>query len=70
MLNDNFTLTKRHLGLLMIVGGATLFVATLAVDLVRDQTGGFGTLQTLGMLFGAVSVLIGVTLLPLGDRPA
>ena len=70
MLDDDFTLTKRQLGLLMIAGGVALFVVTFAADLVRDQTGGFDTLQILGMLFGTASVLIGVTLLPLGDRPA
>ena len=70
MLDDDFTLTKRQLGLLMIAGGVALFVVTFAADLVRDQTGGFGTLQILGMLFGTASVLIGVTLLPLGDHPA
>ncbi len=70
MLDDDFTLTKRQLGLIMIIGGAALTVLMVAADVVRDQPGGFGTLQTLGVLIGVVSVVIGATLLPLGDRPA
>jgi hypothetical protein len=68
VLSADFTVTKRHLGVLLMAGGTALLAASVLVDLVRS--GGFGTLQTLGVLLGTLSVIVGLTLWPLGDQPA
>lgn len=64
-------LTKRQLGLLLIIAGLAGLAAVLAIDLLdAGREGGLGPAQLLaagGMLLVA---LVGVTLLPLGDRPA
>jgi hypothetical protein len=69
-LSDEFTLTKRHLGVLLLAGGVMLLAAAVLAEFVRSGPGGIGTVQQLSLLIGALSVLAGITLLPLGDRPA
>jgi len=64
------TLSKRQLGWLLIAAGALLLIGTLAADQLRDATGTFGTTQQLATAAGALSLIVGLTLLPLGDRPA
>ncbi|MBN2303734.1 MAG: hypothetical protein JXQ72_04620 [Anaerolineae bacterium] len=64
----DFTITKRHLGLLLIAAGLLAALAMVGAQVI--QSGGFGALQTMGAALGAVSVLVGLTLLPLGNRPA
>jgi hypothetical protein len=69
-LSDTFTLTKRHLGLILLAAGIVALVGAVAVEIAHSGPVRFGTVQKLGMLVGAISVVIGLTLLPLGDRPA
>ncbi len=64
------TLTKRQLGWILIAAGAVLLIGTFAADQLRDTTGTFGTTQQLLTVAGALSLLVGLTLLPLGDGPA
>ncbi|MBN1562371.1 MAG: hypothetical protein JXA10_00920 [Anaerolineae bacterium] len=68
--SDDFTCTKRQLGVLLLIGGVLLLVAAGAAEVVRHQPGGFGTMQQIAVLIGVMSVIIGATLWPLGDRPA
>ncbi len=64
-------LSKRQLGLLLIAAGMAGIVAVLAVDVLdAGREGGIGPTQRLA-LGGMISVaLVGLTLLPFGDRPA
>ncbi len=69
-LSDDFTLSKRHLGVLMIVVGVMLAWGMLALELVSSSVPGLGAMQWMGIVGGGGSVVIGVTLLPLGDQAA
>jgi len=63
--------TKRQLGLAIIMFGLLVIVATLGVDFVgAGQWGGFGPLQRIGTCFSIVAVAVGCILFRLGDRPA
>ncbi len=68
--SDEFTVTKRHLGWLLLVAGLLILAAAVMAEIVNTETSEFGTVQKLITLVGALSVLVGVTLLPLGNRPA
>lgn len=64
-------ITKRMLG----IGFILLGLLGVAVMFVRDLTGsaefeGIGPTQRLAILAGGAVVLVGLSLLPLGDRPA
>jgi len=65
--SNEFTLTKRHLGLLFLAAGLLVLASVLTAEWLH--AGGFGTVQKMGALLGAASLLIGLTLLPLGDQP-
>ena len=64
-------MTKRQLGIVFILIGlgvvAILFIADYAG---ASQFGGIGPVQKLALAAGALVAIVGVTLLPLGDRPA
>jgi hypothetical protein len=67
----DYTFTKRHLGLVMAVGGVLGFFAILAVDIIDvGREGGIGPAQRIALVSMVVSTLVGLTLLPLGDKPA
>lgn len=63
------TLTKRELGALMIAAGIALAGGMLLVELAGGKQG-VGMIQWLGVAGGAASVVLGLTLLPLGDQAA
>ena len=64
-------MTKRQLGYLLILGGVSAIVALFGVDLLEaSQFQGVGPAQRLALLVAGSVVLIGVSLLPLGDRAA
>lgn len=67
---SDWVITKRMLGGLLIGLGALTFAGSLLLDALRGNFGDFGAAQMLG-LGGSLGIcLIGVSLLPLGDRPA
>lgn len=71
MLRDDFTFTKRHLGLLLLSVGTLGFFGILAVDIVDfGREGGIGPAQQAALGLMALTALIGLSLLPLGDDPA
>lgn len=71
MFSTNFTLTKRLLGLLMLIGGVAGFAAILAIDLLSPgREGGIGPAQQIALGACVLIALIGVTLIPLGSEPA
>lgn len=71
MLSNRFTLTKRHLGLLLLIGGILGFLAILAVDILDfGREGGIGPAQRIALGGCVLMVLVGFTLIPLGDQLA
>lgn len=64
-------MTKRQLGFLLIGVGILACSAILAVEILGiGQFRGIGPTQRIALGLGGLSALLGVTLLPLGDRPA
>lgn len=64
-------LTKRQLGLLLVLGGMAGFVAILAVDLIDvGREGGIGPAQQIALALMMAVTLAGLTLIPLKDAPA
>jgi hypothetical protein len=71
MFSAHFTFSKRLLGLFMLLGGVSAFFGILAVDLIdAGREGGIGPAQQIALIAALVTSLIGLTLIPLGDRPA
>lgn len=63
--------TKRQLGLLFILLGIGAAAAMFAIDILgAGQFQGIGPAQRRALLAAAVAVMVGLFLLPLGDRPA
>ncbi|MFQ3537212.1 MAG: hypothetical protein SNJ58_15225 [Aggregatilineales bacterium] len=66
----DLVITKRMLGALLIGLGALVLVGLVLLDVLRGTFGAFGPAQLLA-LGGSLGIcLIGLSLLPLGDRPA
>jgi hypothetical protein len=64
-------LTKRQLGLLLVLGGVGLALVTLAVNLFGlGHFNGLGPAKQLALATAGAIVLFGLSLVPLGDRPA
>jgi len=64
-------ITKRQLGFIFIGLGGLALIGLLGIDLVRvGNYGGIGPMQRLGLLAAAAFLLVGLTLLPLGHKPA
>lgn len=63
--------TKRQLGLLFIVLGVGAIIAMFAVDLMgAGQFQGIGPAQRRALILAGLAILVGATLLPLGNHPA
>jgi len=64
-------MSKRQLGILFIAVGVLAIVGMFGMDLVgAGQFNGIGPAQQKGMMVSAVAIVLGLTLVPLGDRPA
>ena len=64
-------MTKKQLGFLFIALGFMAIVGSLGLDLVRaGQYQGIGPAQKQAMMAAGLVIMVGITLLPLGDRPA
>lgn len=63
--------TKRQLGWLFILLGVGAAGAGFAIDLFgAGQFQGIGPAQRQALIAAFVAIMVGVSLLPLGDRPA
>ena len=63
--------TKRQLGLLFILLGVGTAVGLFAMDLLgAGQFQGIGPAQRRALLAAGAAVLLGLSLLPLGNKPA
>lgn len=64
-------MTKRQLGYLFILAGVAGGVGFLAIDFLgAGQFQGIGPAQQLALAGAGLLLLLGLSLLPLGDRPA
>ena len=64
-------ITKRQLGIGFIIISLAAVVGSFAFDLLGGgQFQGIGPAQSIGLLAAGVLFLVGLSLLPLGDRPA
>lgn len=68
--SDRYTPSKRHIGLLCILIGVLGFIVLVSLDQITGNTvGGYGPSQRVGIGTMIGLVLLGLTLLPLGDDP-
>lgn len=65
-LAEDFTISKRQLGMLLLGIG----ILALLIALASFVAGGPRLAQLPGAAGGVVSAIVGLTLLPLGDMPA
>ncbi|MBC8170834.1 MAG: hypothetical protein H7X77_04160 [Anaerolineae bacterium] len=71
MFSNQFTLTKRQLGILLLAGGLIILIGLLALDTIfGGRDGGIGPAQRLALICAGLIALIGLSLIPLGDTPA
>jgi hypothetical protein len=64
-------MTKRGLGIIFITLGAVATIGILVIDLFgAGNFQGIGPAQRLALLGAGVAILVGISLVPLGDRPA
>ncbi|MCA9926134.1 MAG: hypothetical protein KC419_06835 [Anaerolineales bacterium] len=64
-------MTKKQLGFAFIGTGSSAIIGMFALDFIgAGQFQGIGPAQRLAMLAAGIVILIGITLLPLGDKPA
>lgn len=64
-------ITKRQLGLGFIALGTTAILLLFVRDLLgASQFQGIGPMQKIALLGAGLVILIGITLTPLGDKPA
>jgi hypothetical protein len=70
-LSDSFTISKRLLGVVLFFGGAGGFALLMLRDSLSGATdGGIGPAQQSALVLCALVALIGLTLIPLGRKPA
>lgn len=63
--------TKRLLGIIFILVGVLAIVGSIVMDLLGGgQFSGIGPAQQKAMIAAGVVIVVGITLLPLGGRPA
>ena len=64
-------MSKKQLGWTFIAIGGIGIVGLFGVDLLgASQFNGIGPTQRLGLMAAGAIILVGLTLLPLGDKPA
>ena len=70
-MNDTFVITKRMLGAGFVLAGLGAIIGMFALDLLgAGQFQGIGPAQRQAMLAAGAAILVGLTLIPLGDKPA
>jgi hypothetical protein len=68
--HGDFVMTKRLLGALFTLVGGGGAAGLLLLDGIRGGRADFGPTQAFALLVCGGLVVLGLTLLPLGDRPA
>ena len=68
MFRLNFTFTKRQLGFLLLIIGIVGFCTIIGIDVIdAGREGGVGPVQRVALLVMALTAVIGLSLIPLGD---
>jgi len=63
--------TKRQLGIIVVVLGLLVVLVVVGVDFIgAGRWSGFGPLQRVGIVLSLAAVVVGCILVRLGDRPA
>jgi hypothetical protein len=71
MLRNDFTFTKRQIGLILLIVGVLGAIGLLALDFIGGgREGGFGPAQRAGLMVMVLTALLGLSLIPLGNEPA
>ncbi len=71
MLSNDFTFSKRLLGVLLLLVGVIGFIGIFAVDVIDvGREGGIGPAQRIALGVCAALALLGLTLIPLGKAKA
>lgn len=71
ILTDRFTVSKRQLGIVLLIIGIIGFIGIFALDFVGGgREGGIGPAQRAALILMACIAIFGMTLIPLGDTPA
>lgn len=69
--SDTFTISKRLLGILMSLGGIAGIAGLFLLDALRNSEDAMiGPAQQLAFVVLIAVVIIGISLIPLGKRPA
>jgi len=67
----DYTVTKRQLGIALVAIGLVGILGFLAIDIIPvGRQGGIGPAQAFALFVMVVLLLVGLTLIPLGDAPA
>ena len=71
MFSRDYTVTKRQLGIALAASGIVGTLGVLAIDVFQvGRQGGIGPAQAFALFIMVVLLIIGLTLIPLGDAPA
>lgn len=71
MFREDFTFTKRQLGILCLMVGILATLAILSIDIIdAGREGGIGPAQRIALGLTVSLAVLGLTLIPLGDDPA
>jgi hypothetical protein len=71
MFSNHFTFSKRGLGWLLVISGLLGVIGIFGVDILDiGREGGVGPAQRIALGLAFVIIVIGLTLIPLGNDPA
>lgn len=70
-LSGNYMVSKRQLGIVLLLIGVVGFIGILAIDILDvGREGGIGPAQQAALGILAMVAVVGALLIPLGDKPA
>lgn len=71
LIDPSFTVSKRLLGAVLVLAGVAGFIGILLIDVLDvGREGGIGPAQRLALAGCVAMTSVGLSLLPLGRRPA
>ncbi len=71
MFSRDYTVTKRQLGIAFVAIGIVGILGVLAIDILQvGRQGGIGPAQAFALFVMVALLIVGLTLIPLGDAPA
>ena len=71
MFSRDYKVTKRQLGLAFVAIGIAGIAGVLAIDILQvGREGGIGPAQAFALFVLVALLIVGLTLIPMGDAPA